>query len=282
MNASLTELAQSFWPSLLAGMLVAGVCALLGVFVILKRVVFIGITLSEMAACGITAALILHIPPLLGAFALTLAAVLALAFPYESRRVPRDAVLGVLFVAASSLSVLLVSGSGIGLKEVHALLYGDLILTSPADLRSMTAILLPSAVFLVVFIRPILYAFLDREAATVLGVRPARWELAFFLVLGIGVAAASKVAGALLVFCYLIAPPAIGLLLAKRLWLVMTLACLAAVLATLAGLGVSFTRDLPTNQTICIVTCGLLGGLSLLLPLLRGIGRRLMKAWHGG
>ncbi len=281
MNASVFELAQSFWPAVLSGVLVATACSLLGVFVILKRVVFIGITLSELAACGITVALMLHVPPLLGAFALTLAGVLALAFPYENRRVPRDAVLGVLFVAASSLSVLLVSGSGIGLKEVHALLYGDLILTTPADLHGMALMLLPAGAFLLVFIRPILYAFLDREASTVLGVRPARWELAFFLVLGIVVAAASKVAGALLVFCYLIAPPAIGLLLAKRLWLVMTLAGLSAVLATLAGLGVSFARDLPTNQTICIVTCGVLGGLSLFLPLSRRIGRRLLKARHG-
>jgi ABC-type Mn2+/Zn2+ transport system permease subunit len=239
----------------MAGMLIAVVCAWLGVFVILKRVVFIGITLSEMAACGIAAALILHIPPFAGAIALTLLAVGLLAIPFENRRIPRDAIMGILFVAASSLSVLLVSRSGFGLHEINSLLYGDLILTTPTDFGVVCCVLIPALVYLVLFIRPTLYAFLDREAATVLGVKPGRWELLFFVVLGLVIAAASKVAGAMLVFCYLIAPAAIGLLLAKRLGLVLTVACSVAGVATVVGLCLSFAADLPTNQTICVTTC---------------------------
>jgi manganese/iron transport system permease protein len=255
---SLLHLLESFPYAILAGILISGVCAWLGVFVILKRVVFIGITLSEMAACGIAGALIVHIPPVIGAMALTLLAVGLLALPYENHRTPRDAVMGVLFIAASSLSVLLVSRSGFGLHEIKALLYGDLILTTPEDFRIVCAVLLPAMVYLLLFIRPTLYSFLDREAATVLGVKPGRWEFLFFVMLGLVVAAASKVAGALLVFCYLIAPPAIALLLAKRLWLVLTIACSAGVLATLTGIGLSFAADLPTNQTICMVACSFL------------------------
>jgi ABC-type Mn2+/Zn2+ transport system permease subunit len=258
MNASLFNLISSFPHALMAGILIAVVCAWLGVFVILKRVVFIGITLSEMAACGIAVALILHIPPFVGAIALTLLAVGVLAIPFESQRVPRDTVLGVLFVAASSLSVLLVSRNGFGLHEIKSLLYGDLILTTPADLRVVSVVLIPALACLALFVRPILYAFLDREAAAVLGVKPGRWELLFFVVLGLVVAAASKVAGAMLVFCYLIAPPAVGLLLARRLWLVLAIACSVAVFSTVAGLFLSFASDWPTNQTICVTACFLL------------------------
>jgi ABC-type Mn2+/Zn2+ transport system permease subunit len=170
----------------------------------------------------------------------------------------------VLFVAASSLSVLLVSRSGLGLHEIKSLLYGDLILASRADCIVLCAILVPALVCLLGFLRPMLYAFLDREAATVLRLRPARWELLFFLLLGLVVATASKVAGALLVFCYLIVPATMALLLTRQLKRVLLLAAALATLITLVGLALSFAADWPTNQTICVTACALL---VLLLPI---------------
>jgi ABC-type Mn2+/Zn2+ transport system permease subunit len=258
MTDSPLALFMSFPYAVAAGLLVGVTCAHLGVFVILKRVVFIGIALSELAACGIAGALAAGLPPLAGALTLTLGAVVLLAAPLENRRMPRDALLGVLFVAASSLSVLLVSRSGLGLHEVKALLYGDLILTSRADFAVLCAILLPALACLLIFLRPMSYAFLDREAAFVLRVRPARWELVFFLLLGLVVAAASKVAGALLVFCYLVVPASAALLLSRRLGRVLLLAAIIAVVATVTGLGISFAADWPTNQTLCVTACSLL------------------------
>lgn len=260
---TLATLIASFPYAVATGLLVGVACALLGVFVILKRVVFIGMALSEIAACGIAGALLAGFPPLIGALLLTLSAVTLLAMPSDSRRIPRDAFLGVLFVAASSLSVLLVSRSGLGLHEVKSLLYGDLVLATKADFFVLCAILIPALACILGFLRPMLYAFLDRESATVLRVQPARWELVFFLVLGLVVAAASKAAGALLVFCYLVVPPAGALLLTRRLGRVLGLAAGLACLATLAGLAISFTADLPTNQTICLAACGIL---LLILP----------------
>ncbi|MDI6775116.1 MAG: metal ABC transporter permease [Verrucomicrobiota bacterium] len=257
MNGATWSLFLSFPWAIAAGLLIAAVCAMFGVFVILKRVVFIGITLAEMAACGIAAAMLAALSPLLGAVLFTLLTVALLAAPFEERRIPRDAVMGALFVAASSLSVLLVSRSGFGLREVKSLLYGDLILASAADLRVLAAVLLPACAYLILMIRPTLYAFLDREASTVLGARPCRWELLFFVVLGLVVAVASKVAGALLVFCYLVAPSAAALLLSRRLGRVLALAAGLAVAATLGGLAASFRHDWPTNQTIGVATCAM-------------------------
>lgn len=270
---SLLTLFASFPYALATGLLVAVVSALLGVFVILKRVVFIGIALSEIAACGVATAMLAGLAPIAGAIVFTLAAVALLAGPFESRRIPRDALLGVLFVAASSLSVLLVSRSGMGLHEVKALLYGDLILASRADFIALSLLLLPVLAGLLLFLRPMLYAFLDRDAATVLGVKPARWDLLFFLLLGLAVAAASKVAGALLVFCYLIVPASIALLLARKLSRVLLLSVAIAVVITLSGLGASFATDLPTNQTICVVAAATLP-LAGLLAWLRKSTRR--------
>jgi ABC-type Mn2+/Zn2+ transport system permease subunit len=275
MPNSLEQLVTLFPNALGAGLLIAVTCSCLGVFVILKRVVFIGITLSEVAALGIALAMTWHFPPLLGAAVLTLAAVSLFALPYEMQSLPREAAMGLVFVLASALSILVVARSGMGLHQVRSLLYGDLILTSPTDLALMAAVMLPALAALLLFLRPVLYTFLDREAARVMGMKVFRWELLYFCCLGLAVSAASKVAGALLVFCYLVAPPAAGLLLSRRLGWVMFIASLLGALATVAGLTASIASDLPANQTIvatngaCFLACLLFKGISLLAKRLK-------------
>ena len=116
-----------------AGTLVAITCAVFGGMVILRRVVFIGITLAEVAALGVALALMLGLPPTLGAILLTLAAAIYVGQPRREARIPRDAILGVMFAGSAAGSVLGVARSGCGLPEVKALLYGDLILVLKND-----------------------------------------------------------------------------------------------------------------------------------------------------
>jgi ABC-type Mn2+/Zn2+ transport system permease subunit len=254
-----------FPHAICGGVLIATVCAVLGVFVVLKRVVFIGIALSQVAAAGIAASLLVHVHPFVGATAFTLLAVTILAWPYETQRIPRDAVLGAVFVLASAASILIVAKSGFGLDEVKALLYGDLILTSARDFYTTVLALVPVLGVLLVFIRPIVYTFVDREQGRVLGMRVGFWELLFFYLLGIAVSGASKAGGALLVFCYLIVPPMTGMLLSSRLWRVMAISVSVAIAATFAGIYLSFKWDLPTNQVVICATC---------LCLVAGVGLR--------
>ena len=140
-------------------------------------------------------------------------------------------------------------------RRSRVLLYGDLILTSDKDLAVILATLLPVLAWVLVTVRPTLYTFLDREAAKLLGVRVNLWELAYFFALGLAVSAASKVAGAMLVFCYLVVAPAAALVLSRRLWLVMLAAAFLAVASTVGGMCWSVSQDLPTNQTIAVTTC---------------------------
>lgn len=254
MLRELVDLCTMFPEAVIAGAVTAIVCACLGVFVILKRVVFIGITLSHVAAAGVAAAMVTGISPFLGAAIFTLVTVTVLAFPFETRRVPRDAVLGAVFVLAAGLSILIVAKSGFGLAEVRSVLYGDLILTKRSDLTVILATLLPILVFLALFRRPILYTFADREAASVMGIRVFLWELAYFYLLGLCVSVASKVGGALLVFAYLVLPPSAALLLSRRLWLVVLFSVVISLLCTGVGMYAAFRWDHPTNNVIAVAT----------------------------
>lgn len=276
--ASILDGFNLFPQALAAGLLIGLVCSALGVFVILKRVVFIGITLSEVAALGIALSMLLQMPPLLGAASLTLLVVVILALPLEPERLPRNALMGIVFVAASALAVLVVAGSGFGLREVKTLLYGDLILTSSSDLALMAAVLLPVLAALLLFLRPITYTFLDREAAKVLGMKVLRWEMLYFCCLGLAVSAASKAAGALLVFCYLVVPPAAGLLLSRSLAMVMLISAALALLGTITGLAWSLHNDLPSNQAVVVA----LTGFFLAAAMIRGFVKLLRRQSGSG
>ncbi|MBR9982561.1 MAG: metal ABC transporter permease [Desulfatitalea sp.] len=246
----LRVLLELFPWSLVAGVLIAALCAAMGSYVILKRVVFIGVALSEAAALGIAAGMVVGFPGFAGAAVLTLISGLGLSRPYEVGRLPRDAILGILFVTAAALSVLLVSGAGLGLEEVKALLYGDLILTRPADLVIVALVFLPVTALWVLFHRPILFTFLDREAARLLGVRVVFWEAFYFCALALVVAASARVAGALLVFAYLVVAPSTALLASRRLATVLALAVGIAIGCTLLGLYSALALDLPANQLV--------------------------------
>ena len=201
------------------------------------------------------AAFLLGIPPFAGSLALVLGAVSLLAMPFENQRIPRDSLMGVLFIAASALTILLVSKSGPGLMEINAVLYGDLILASKKELFVLFAVLTPALLLFLAFLRPMLYSFLDREAAKVLGIKTWVWESLYFLMLGVVISATSQVAGALLIFCYLVVCPATALVLSKRIKVVMAISPAVGMVATFLGMVVSFNQDLPTNQTICIICC---------------------------
>lgn len=256
-----------FPKALLCGVIMAISCGVFGVFVLLHRVVFISIALTECAACGIAAAALWHVHPFTGAVSACLLAVVFLSRDWDNSVLPRDAILGALYTGAAALSVLLVAHSGMGLLEVKAMLYGDLILAADSDLWLLALVQIPVLSFGLLFLKPLVYTFLDRNAARLMGIPVKTVEFLFFLGLGLVVSAAGKTGGALLVFCLLVVPPAGALLLSRRLSSVLFLSAILGVLATLCGLTWSFHQDLPGNQCIVVVACALLAGIFLVKKL---------------
>lgn len=271
---TLKTLLDLFPWSLAAGVTIAALCSAMGVYVILKRMVFIGVALSEAAALGIAAGMVFGFPAFAGASTLTLAFGLGLSRPYESGRLPRDAVLGILFATAGALGILLVSKAGLGLEEIKALLYGDLILTRPGDLGAIAAVFVPVAVLFALFRRPILFTFLDREAAGLLGIRVVFWESAYFAALSLIVAASARVAGAMLVFAYLVIAPSTALLASRKLNMVFAWAIAIPVGCTLLGLYGALAWDLPANQFIV----ALMAAVFVVVAAIRKTGQRLGPA----
>ena len=266
-----------FPEAALCGTVMAAVCSVCGVFVVLKRIVFISIALSEAATCGLALALVFRFAPLLGASLATAVVVLLLTVSERRQRLPKDVLLGLAFLLAASVSVLLVSRHGMGLEEIQAMLYGDLIVSGPTDRRVLLWTGLPATAAILLFLRPILGVFLDREAAEVMGLRVWFWEGFYFFLLGTVISGASKSGGALLVFCLLVVVPATALLLARRVWAVLGVSAALGVAVTWAGLLTAYRADLPANPTIITLACLLLSAVAAAGGIWR-LARRLLAA----
>ena len=246
-----------FWH-VVAGMVVGAGCAALGMFVILRRVVFIGIALAQGAALGVALALAAGIAPFWGAAGVSGGIVALLAVQRLSARFGRDALLGVLFVAASACAPLIVAHSAFHLHDVTKIFYGDLTLMEPVEMAAIMATGAGALLFVAVCLRALVVVGVDRDFARSMGVRATGWDALYFLALAVVVAVAARGVGSVLVFSYLIVAPLFGLLTCRTLKPALISACTMAAASTLFGFLIALLTDLTANLVISALMIGVL------------------------
>jgi ABC-type Mn2+/Zn2+ transport system permease subunit len=255
--------------ALLSGLLVSGVCAFLGMYVVLRRMVFLGVALSQMASAGVALSLLTNTAPMLGSAALMLAGVGLMSFPWAPRKVRQDAFTGVGYAVASALGVLLLAKSPQGAGHLLNLLFGNILLVSQRHVI-LTALVLGGVVLLhTLFGKEMLFVSFDADSAGASGYKTRLWEALLYLSIGLTIAFAIHAVGVLLTFSSLVLPAVTALLVTRR-WRSATLAALLVGLIPVPiGLYLSFVWDLPPAATIVAFGFGLLlvaGLISRLLP----------------
>jgi ABC-type Mn2+/Zn2+ transport system permease subunit len=272
MNETLELLRASFvQDALKAALMVALLCSYLGVFVVLKRIVFVGAALAEVASLGAALAFsapviwafdrlvasvpaahpLEHFKPLVLALLMMLLAAAFFSQQLLGRRAPREAIIGTVFAAAGGLTVLVLSK--VPSQDQHAMdvLTGNILGVPGEELIELAVAAVAVGVVQALFYKEFVLVSFDPEVARTLGYRSARWELLWYLTLGVMIAVSIHVAGTLLVFTYLVIPPVTALLVSRRLSTVFFLSVFFGVLATLAGVLISVSpADLPTSPTI--------------------------------
>ncbi len=255
--------------ALRVGIILAIVGGYMGVFVVLKRIVFVGAALAQVSAAGVALALLVGWQPLFSAILFALAGSAFFAQSWGERRVAREALIGAVFLTFSALTVLLASRGAHGMEEVQHLLAGDILAVAPEEVTRIWLLgLLVLAVFVMLRKEFLLVAF-DAETAQALGYRTRLWEFAFYLMLGGFIGVVIHLVGLVLIFGYLVLPALGALMVARRLTRVVGVAVLNALVGTLAGLVVSVIFDLPTTATM-LVCMSLLTGVESVAGLLTG------------
>jgi ABC-type Mn2+/Zn2+ transport system permease subunit len=273
MNETLELLKASFvQDALKAALLAAVTCSFLGVFVVLKRIVFVGAALAEASSLGAALAFaapviwvfekipglhaLEHYRPMILAVLMMLAAVAFFSREGLGRKLPREAIIGAVYAGAVGLTVLALSK--VPSMDEHAMdmLSGNILGVQPEEIAEMAIAAVVVAGLMALFFKEFVLVSFDPEVARTMGYRASRWELLWYLMLGMMIAVSIHVAGTVLVFAYLVIPPTAALLLSQRLRTVLFLSVLIGVAATFGGLLISVSPiDVPTSPTItgCLV-----------------------------
>jgi ABC-type Mn2+/Zn2+ transport system permease subunit len=263
-------LAQSFIRyAVFASVLAGGVSAYLGVYVLLRRIVFVGIALAQIATLGVAVGHLLGLHQAEAAFGMSLVGVTFFALQRQGGRIPRESAIGVAYAAASALTILCVSKNPLGEMDVLSLIFGNVLGVTETQLYILAALAAVLVVLHSLFYKELLFTAFDPDMAETMGYRIQWWEFFFYLILGIAFSLSVSVAGVLVIFSYLVIPATAALVLDVGMSASFVVAVTVAVVAGAGGVFASYQYDLPTGPTI-------VAALTFLL-LLCGVVKQLMR-----
>lgn len=241
----------AFMQRALIGSLIAVVAtSLVGTWVVLRGLAFLGDALAHGVIPGIALAVLWGFSPIIGAFVAALA-MSGLVTVVSNRTVVReDTAIGLLFVGMLSLGIIIVSRARSFTTEVTALLFGDVLGVTTGDIRNQLVATAVVLVCTVVLYRPFLALTFNRDKAQTLGMHPRLAQAALLALLALSIVASFQAIGTLLVFGLLVGPPATASLLVHRVPAIMMTSTLLGSLAVFAGLLVSFHHGTAGGATI--------------------------------
>lgn len=250
--------------ALLAGLLVTGVCGYVGVYVVLKRIVFVGVALAEVSSAGVALALLMGFNPFLGAVLLMFVGIGMFSVRWAPRRVARESFIGVGWAVASAFGVIFIAKSAKGEAHMHDLLFGNILTVDPRSVLLTAAGLALVLVAHALFAKEFLFVSFDADTAEASGYRARFWDLLLYTTIGLAIAFSIHTVGVLLAFAALVLPPVTALLLTRRLKAAFGASVLLGLVPVPIGLYLSFARDLPASAVIVAVMFVLLilGGLA--------------------
>jgi len=241
--------------AMLASVMIGGLCAFIGVYVILKRIAFVGVAISEISALGVAAGLMLGLDPTVSAIVLAAAAATAFWYFGDNRAVPREGIVAFSYVVAAALAVILIAKNPAAEARGIDLLSGNLLYVETGDLALVGIV---AGVVLAVHIllaKTFLFVSFDRETASATGIKAEFYDFLIYLTVGVSAAVSMKFAGVLFVIGSLAAPPLAGMLLARRTGGLIVSSVLVAVASCAGGVPLSIALDWPTAPTIVLVMC---------------------------
>lgn len=239
--------------ALIGGSLAAIALALVGTWVVLRGMSFLGDALVHGVIPGIALAVLLDFNVLVGAIAAAVVMLLGVNLVHRQTTFSEDTGIGLLFVGMLAVGVILISRTPSYTGSLTTILFGDALGVSRGDILILTVLAVLVAVVSLAFYRPFLALSFNEQKARLLGMRPG---LAHFVMLGLitlGIVGSFQTVGTLLVFGLLIGPPATAALLVRRVPLMMLTSAAIGVLSVIVGLIVSYHADTAGSATMAAV-----------------------------
>lgn len=245
--------------ALFAGIFVAIACALLGVFLILRRDAMIGHGLAHVTFAGVALGLFLKIIPLAVALAIAVIAALGIMKLKEKAGVYGDTAIAIFSSVGLALGILLATLARSFNVDLFSYLFGDILAIEPSEVWLSIA-LAALVVFIVILnYHKFMYMTFDLEAAKASGIKVGRLDILLTVLIAVTIVLGMKVVGILLVSALVVIPAAAGLQLASNFKQAIILSSLIAFISVLLGLILAFYLDFPASGTIVILSFLLFG-----------------------
>ena len=259
--------------ALIAGVLTVITTSLIGTWVVIRGLTFMGDALAHGVLPGIAVAFILGVNLTLGAAGGALVMVAGIALVHRKARLREDAGIGLLFVGMLALGVILISRLPSFTSDLSAFLFGDALGIQDGDLLIEAVAAALTLAGVTVFYRPFLVLSFNEAKAQLLGLRPGLAHVAMLTLLTIAVISSFRAVGTLLVFGLLVAPPSAASLISRRVPQMMLTAVLLGMVAVGAGLLISWHAGTAAGATMA--------GVSVAIFFLVLTGRELAARWSG-
>jgi ABC-type Mn2+/Zn2+ transport system permease subunit len=261
-----------FVKGVIVATLAGGLCGLIGVYITLRGMSYIGHGLSHAIFGGFAASSIVAVNYYIGAGVWGLASALAINAVTRRRRIGADAAIGVITTASFALGVALLTIFGNKGPSFDAALFGSIIGVSATDVWILVAITVLTGLVVLFNYRALLFATFDPEVADVSGVRVARVDALLMLVLSLAILATLTVIGVTLVAATLVIPAVVARMLTNRFARMLMWSTAIGAGCGFVGMNLSYHLDVPSGTTIVLTSAAV-----FTLVLLATGGRRLQR-----
>jgi manganese/iron transport system permease protein len=261
--------------ALAASVLVGVVCAVVGCYIVLRSMAFLGDALAHAILPGVAAAYLLGVNLLAGALVAGLLVAVGISLLSRAGTIREDTAIGIFFAAALALGVVLISTMRSYSADLTHILFGNVLGVSASDLWISGA--LAAAVLLAVLLlyKRLLVVSFDPVLGKTLGLSVNWLRTGLFLMLAVTIVISLSTVGVALVAAMLVTPPATAYLLTRRLPVMMAVSALIGTVSAVLGLYASYYLDVSSGGSIVLVATGI-----FVLALLCAPGRGLL--WRAG
>jgi len=254
LDAILEPLAYPFFVRALAAATIVGlVCAVVGSYMVLRGLAFMGDALSHAAFPGVVVAYLLQGPFYLGAAVAAVGTALAIGWVSRRGRLRGDTAIGVLFAGMFALGIFLFSRIPSYVGDLFGFLFGEVLGISDADLVALVGLAIVVLALVVVFWKELLYSTFDPMGAAAAGLPVGRLEYLFLALIALTIVVSLQAVGIILVVAMLITPAATGQLLASSFGRLVAIAVAIGVVSPAVGLYASYWLDAAAGATIVLV-----------------------------
>ena len=258
---------------LLAAVLVGVTCAVLGVYVVLRSMAFIGDALAHTILPGLVAAYLLGLNLLAGAVVAGVATALGVGWLSRRGTLREDTAIGVTFTGMFALGILLMSTAG-SFRDFSEMLFGDVLGIAPRDLVLISVLALLVLAFLFLFHKELELTSFDPVHARAMGLGADKVRYGLLVLLSLTVVAGVQAVGVVLISALLITPAAAASLVTNSLPRMMAISAVVAAFSGVAGLYASYFFDVASGAAIVLACTACFGAASVVRALRRGAGNR--------